>query len=145
MATFNRFNVLTRDLVQGKHQFGTHTFKVMLTNTAPVATNAIKSDITEIAAGNGYTAGGQDISAAVTLSTAQAIVSGTDKTFTASGGTIGPFRYAVVYNATQTTPNNPLVCWWDYGSSITLNSGESWVVDFNSDGSGGTNTVFTIP
>lgn len=102
----------------------------MLTNSAPLAANAVKADLTEISAGNGYTAGG---TAASITSSAQ--TSGTyklvlgDVVFTAAGGTIGPFRYAVLYN--DTAPNDELIAFWDYGSAITLNSGETFTVDFD--------------
>jgi hypothetical protein len=130
MAAFNKFNQFVADVANKVHNLGADTLKVMLTNTAPVATNAIKTDITDIAAGNGYTAGG---SALTTTSSTQA--SGTyklivqDLVFTASGGTIGPFRYAVMYNDTPTSPAKPLIGWWDYGSAITLNAGETFTVD----------------
>lgn len=102
----------------------------MLTNSAPVAANSVKGDLTEISAGNGYTAGG---TAATTSSSAQ--TSGTyklvlaDVVFTASGGTIGPFRYAVLYN--DTSASDSLIGWWDYGSSITLATTETFTVDFD--------------
>ena len=93
----------------------------MLTNTAPVATNEIFANLTEISAGNGYSAGGTQ----ATISTSSHS-SGTyklvlaDVVFTASGGTIGALRYAALYNDTPTSPADPLIAWWDYGSSITL-------------------------
>src|SRR5690242_12338964 len=68
MASFNKFNAFVADVANKVHNLGSDTLKVMLTNTAPVATNAIKSDITEIAAGNGYSAGG---TAAALVSSAQ--------------------------------------------------------------------------
>lgn len=104
----------------------------MLTNTAPVATNSVKADLTEISAGNGYTAGGTQAtvsSSAQTSGTYKLVLA--DVVFTASGGTIGPFRYAVIYNDTPTSPADPLIGWWDYGSARTLQSGESFTVDFN--------------
>jgi hypothetical protein len=106
-------------------------FKVMLTNTAPVATNSIKADLTEIAAGNGYSAGGTATTITMSRSSGTEKCVGTDVVFTASGGTIGPFRYAVLYDDTLAAPVDPLVAWWDYGSSITLNSGETFTVDFD--------------
>lgn len=137
MAAFNKFNQFVDDLADGVHAFATHSFKVMLVNTAPVATNSVKADLTEISAGNGYTAGGN---AAALTSSSQ--TSGTYKlvladpaTWTASGGSIGPFRYAVLYNDTPTSPADPLIGYWDYGSSVTLAAGETFTVDFDA-GSG---------
>lgn len=133
MAAFNKFNQFTEDVAEKVHNLGADTLKVMLVNSpAPVATNSVKADLTEIAAGNGYSAGG---TAATITSSAQS--SGTyklvlaDVVFTASGGSIGPFRYAVLYNDTPTAPADPLIAWWDYGSSITLNAGETFTVDFD--------------
>lgn len=129
MATFNKFNSFVEAVAEGTHNLGSDTLKVMLTNTAPVATNTQKSNLTEIAAGNGYTAGGT----AVTI-TSSAQSSGTyslvgnDVVFTASGGSIGALRYAVLYNDTAT--NDELIGWWDYGSSITLADTETFTVDF---------------
>lgn len=139
MASYNKFNITTQNLADGKHIFSSDTIKVMLTNSAPVATNAVKSDITDISAGNGYTAGGT--ATTITESTASGTYKATasDVVFTASGGTIGPFRYVVVYDDTTASPVKPLIAWFDYGSSITLNSGETFTVDFD-----GTNGLFTL-
>lgn len=139
MASYNKFQVFTKDLIEGKHNFASNTFKVMLTNTAPVNTNGVKADITEIGAGNGYTTGGTATTITTSTATGTAKVTGTDVVFTASGGTIGPFRYAVLYNDTQTSPAKPLVAWWDYGSSITLQSTETLTVDFDA-----VNGIFTV-
>jgi hypothetical protein len=104
---------------------------VLLTLTAPVATNAVKGDLTEISAGNGYSAGGTAVgSTDYQQSSGTASLTGNDVVFTASGGTIGAFRYAVLYNDTPTSPADPLIGWWDYGSSVTLNSGDTFTVDF---------------
>lgn len=137
MATYNKFNQFTKDLIDGVHDFDGHTFKVLLTNTAPVATNSVKADLTEISAGNGYTAGGATTTITTSTSSGTAKATASDVTFTASGGTIGPFRYAVGYNDTAT--GDPLIFWVDYGSSITLQDTEQLVVDF--DASAG---IFTV-
>ena len=137
MATYNKFNQFTKDLIDGVHDFDGHTFKVLLTNTAPVATNSVKADLTEISAGNGYSAGGSATTITTSTSSGTAKAVATDVTFTASGGTIGPFRYAAGYNDTAT--GDPLICWVDYGSSITLQDTEQLVVDF--DASAG---IFTV-
>ena len=105
----------------------------MLTLVAPVATNSVKADLTEIAAGNGYTAGGT----AVTITTSADAsgvytLAGNQVVFTASGGAIADFRYAVLYNDTPTSPADPLIGYWDYGSSITPANGETFTADFGS-------------
>lgn len=140
MAAYNKFQPFVENLAEKVHNLGSDTLKVLLTNSAPSAANSVKADLTELGAGNGYTAGG---TAATISSSAQ--TSGTyklvlaDVVFTASGGSIGPFRYAVLYNDTSTSPADPLIAWWDYGSSLTIASGESFTVDF--DGSAGVLTL----
>lgn len=136
MAAFNKFNNFTKDLVDGNHDFDAHTFKVMLTNTAPVSTNSVKTDITEISAGSGYTSGGSVTNITTSTSAGTAKVTGTDVVFT-STGTIGPFRYAVLYN--DTAASKPLVGWWDYSSSISLLVAETLTVDFDA-----TNGILTV-
>ena len=138
MPTQTKFNNFTKDLVDGIHAFGTHTFKALLTNSAPVAaTHDEKADLTEISAGNGYTAGGPTITMSTSTSSGTAKVTATDATITASGGSIGPFRYVALYNDTST--GDRLISFIDYGSSITLAAGESFTIDF--DGSAGLLTI----
>jgi hypothetical protein len=103
----------------------------MLTNSAPVATNSIKGDLTEISAGNGYTAGGTATTVTHSRASGTSKIVCTDVVFTASGGSIGPFRYVVLYDDTPSSPADPLIAWWDYGSSITLADGETFTVDFD--------------
>ena len=130
MAAYNKFYQFTKDLIDGVHDFDAHVFKVMLTNVAPVAGNSVKGDLTEISAGNGYSAGGTATTVTTeTDGTGVAKGKASDVTFTATGGTIGPFRYAVLYN--DTAANDPLICWVDYGSSITLQATELIVIDFD--------------
>ena len=52
-----------------------------------------------------------------------------DVTFTASGGSIAAFRYAVIYNDTPASPADPLIGWWDYGAEVTITDGNSFLVD----------------
>jgi len=130
MASYNKFQAFVENLAEKVHNLGADTLKVMLTNTAPVATNSVKADLTEIAAGSGYTAGGTTAaisSSSQTSGTYKLVLA--DVVFTASGGSIGPFRYAVLYNDTPTAPADPLIGWWDYGSSITLLNGETLTWD----------------
>lgn len=131
MAAFNKFNSFVEALAEKVHNLGSDTLKVMLTNTAPVATNSVKADLTEISAGNGYTAGGNTASVTSSAQTSGTykLVLGDPTTWTATGGSIGPFRYAVLYN--DTASNDELIGWWDYGSALTLAAGESFTVDFD--------------
>jgi hypothetical protein len=134
MASFQKFNQFVQDLANGAHNLGTHTLKVMLVNSpAPAAGNSIRGNLTEITAGAGYTSGGNVGTVTVSTQTGgtyKCVIS-PDVVFTASGGSIGPFRYVVLYNDTQTTPVDPLIGFWDYGSSITLNDTETFTVDFD--------------
>jgi hypothetical protein len=138
MANFNKFNAFVADVASKVHNLGSDNLKVLLSNTAPVSTNAVKADLTEIAAGNGYSAGGTQ---ATLVSSAQS--SGTyalklnNVTFTASGGSIATFRYAVLYNSTPANGN--LIGWYDYGTTLSVTSGNSFTVQFD-----GTNGVLTL-
>lgn len=140
MAAFVKFQPFVEHLAEKVHNLGADTLKVMLSNAAPSAANGVFADLTEIAAGNGYTAGG---TAATISSSAQ--TSGTyklvlaDVVFTASGGSFAAARYVVLYNDTPTSPADPLIGYWDYGSSITLATGETLTVDFD-----GTNGVLQV-
>lgn len=130
---FNKFNVFVRDKNAGVHNLATgtaHVFKIMLTNTAPVAGNSIKADIAEIAAGGGYTAGGNTcafVSGVQTAGTFRLILS-SPTAWTGSGGGMAAFRYAVLYNDTPTSPAKPLIGWWDYLTSLTLSAGANFAV-----------------
>ena len=138
MASFVKFEAFSEHLAEQVHKLDTHTLKVYLSNTAPdVAADAVMADLAEISAGNGYTAGGADTANNTSRSGGTTSVTGTDIVWTASGGTIGPFRYAVLYNDDPTSPADPLIGYWDYGSAVTLNSGETFTVDFGS-------SMFTI-
>jgi hypothetical protein len=133
MATYVKYQQFIEDFANKVHDLvGTNdTLKIMLSNTAPnVATHAVRADATEISGGNGYTSGGVDIDNDGSESGGTLTVTAVDKTITASGGTIGPFRYAICYNDTPTSPADPLICYWDYGSPITLQIGEALNLDF---------------
>lgn len=135
MATFNKFQAFVEALAEKVHNLGADQLVVALTNTAPSATDTQLSAITEIS----YT----NLSSRNITTSASAQTSGTykltltDLVLTASGGTVGPFRYVVIYNDTAT--NDELIAYYDYGSSITLNDGETFTIDFD-----GTNGVLTL-
>jgi hypothetical protein len=134
MATMTKFNQFTADVAAGVHANAltadTDTLKVYLTNTAPSATDdKVKADLAEITNEHGYTAP-VDVTNAASQSGGTITVTATDVTITASGGTVGPFRYVVLYNDTPSDPADPLIGYWDYGAAVTLADGESIKVDF---------------
>lgn len=138
-VAFNKFNCLTQDIATKKHDLSADSLMCMFTNVAPVATNAVKGDITELAGGNGYAAGGNNapITSCAQTGGVLKLVLGNPTTWTASGGAIGPFRYVVLYNNTATSKN--LIGYYDYGSAVTVNSGEQFQVAFDA-----TNGALTI-
>jgi hypothetical protein len=132
---FNKINQFVEDVGKKVHNLNADTLKIALTNSAPLSTNTVFANLTEISAGNGYSAGGTTVgSTAYSQTSGTGKLTGNDVVFTASGGTIGPFRYVVLYNDTPTSPADPLIGWWDYGSSISLNSGETLTVDLDQSG-----------
>jgi hypothetical protein len=138
MAAYTKFNQFVQDLATKVHNLNSDTLKIMLSNVAPAATNTVKANITEIAAGNGYAAGGATatfVSGNDTSGTYKLILS--PVVFTASGGSFGPFEYAVLYNATTASGN--LIAWWDYGTAITITNGNSFTVALDQ-----TNGVLTL-
>jgi hypothetical protein len=139
MATYNKFQQFVEDMAHGVHNLSSNQLVVALTNTAPTAGMEVLSEITEIS----YT----NCSSRNITTTSSAQASGTykltltDLTLTSSTGNVGPFRYAVIYNDTPTSPANPLIAWCDYGSSITLDGtvGETLLLDFD-----GTDGLFSL-
>ena len=143
MATYNKFQDFSEQLVRGVHDWDAHTFKIALTNTAPTATQTTwnLTDHPAPAAANGYTAGGTATTIAVSETSGTTTVTGTQVVFTATTGGIGPFRYAVLYNDTATSPADAAIAYWDYGSSVTLADTETFTVKFNNTTPG---TIFTL-
>lgn len=132
MATTYKFNSFVEAVHEGVHNFASHTLKVLLTNNAPSLSNTVKADITgELSTANGYTSGGATITI---TSSAQSsglyTLMANDVPWSATGN-IGPFRYAVVYNDTPTSPADPLIFYIDYGYSITVTNGQTFTIDFD--------------
>ena len=137
MATFNKFNSFVEVVAEGGHSLGSDVLKIALTNSLPSASNQVLADITQISAGTGYTTGGTTVSVSSSSQTSGLYkLVGADVIFTATG-VMGPLRYAVLYNDTATS--DELVGWWDYGSAITLASGETFTVDLDA-----SNGILTI-
>ena len=131
MATFNRTNQFAEDLGKGVHVFGTHQLKVALTNTAPTAANATYAALTSPLATTNLS--GATPFNVTTTSYTQTSGTGNlvlaDLTLTATGA-VGPFRYVALYNDTPTSPADPLIGWYDYGSSVTMVSTDTFLIDF---------------
>jgi hypothetical protein len=133
MASFNKFNAVAALPWNAGVNLSSDTLRVMLTNTIPVATNVNYADISgnELGTANGYTVGGAAVTTSSSTQTSglyKLIASCASPTWSASG-TVGPFRYVVLYD---TTPGSkPLLGWWDYGSAITMNSGDTFTVQLD--------------
>src|SRR4030095_437752 len=137
MATFNKFNSFVEDLAEKVHNLGSDQLTIALTATAnpPVATNTVLANLTQIAYTNLSTRNITTATSAQTSGTYKLVLN--DLTLTASGGSVAAFQYVVLYNSTAAAGN--LIGWYDYGSALTLASGESLLIDFD-----GTNGVLTL-
>ena len=136
MATYTKFQPFVENLAEKVHNLGSDQLVVALTNTAPNATDATLSQITEISYTNCSSRNITTSTSAQTSGTYKLVLA--DLTLTASG-TVGPFRYVVIYNDTPTSPADPLIAYYDYGSSITLATSETLLIDFD-----GTNGLLTL-
>jgi hypothetical protein len=134
MAAYNKFNCFTEDLAEKKHNLGSDQLKVALTNSAPVATNTVLANITEISYTNLSSRNITTTSSTQTSGTYKLVLA--DLTLSATGA-VGPFRYIVLYNDTAT--NDELIGWYDNSSAVTMANGENFLIDF--DGSAGALTL----
>ena len=145
MATWTKFQDFSEQLARGVHDWDAHTFKIALTNTLPVNTQVSLDTVTNHpppAAANGYTAGGTATTITISETGGTTTVSGTQVVFTATAGGIGPFRYAILYNDTATSPADALIAFTDYGATgVTLADTETLTVKFNNTSPG---TIFTL-
>lgn len=134
MANFVKINSFVENIAEKQIDLGGAALTIALTNTAHTSTWDELADLTEIS----YT---NCTSRVITVSTS-AQTGGTyklvcaDLTLTASG-TVGPFRYVYIYDDGST--GDKLIGYYDYASSITLNNGDTFKIDFD-----GSNGVLTI-
>ncbi len=137
MVAATKFEQFVEDVCDGVHDLAADAFLVMLTLTAPVVTNTIKANLTEISAGDGYTANGDSVATTVAAQTTGTYkLTLTDNVWTASAGTFADFRYPVLYNTTPAGPVDPLMFFWDHGSTVSLGAGETYTWDQDGAGSG---------
>ena len=138
MASFTKVNDFVVNLANAM-DMNADTFKVALSNTDPTSGTSVVTD------GNGVLANCAEISytnlsdrtlANVTSTQTGGVykLSADDKVFTASGGSVAAFRYVVIYNDTPTSPADPIVGYYDYGSSLTLNDGDTFTIDIGTNG-----------
>jgi hypothetical protein len=131
MATYNKFQGFVGYLGLGAVNLNTDTLRVYLTNNTPSASDDdVKTDLAGITEQNGYTPA--DTTNTYSETSGTGTLGATDVVWTASGGSFGPFRYVVLYDDTHAS--DILIGWWDYGSSITVNTGETFTVDFAAGG-----------
>lgn len=138
MASYNKFQQFVEDVAEKVHNLGSDQLVIALTATAnaPVNTNSILGNLTQIAYTNLSSRNVTTSSSAQSSGTYKLVLA--DLVLTASGA-VAAFQYPVLYNDTPTSPADPLIAWWDYGSALTLASGESFTIDFD-----GTNGVLQI-
>lgn len=137
MATYTKFQSFVEAVAEKVHNLGSDQLVVALTAAAnaPVNTNTQLSDLTQISYTNCSSRNITTSASSQTSGTYKLVL--TDLVLTASGGTVGPLRYVVIYNDTAT--NDELICWYDYGSEITLADTETLTIDFD-----GTNGVLQL-
>lgn len=143
MAAYNKFQDFVEQLGLAEHNLNTDALHVYLSNTTPSASlDAVKADLAEIGAGNGYTADGIDTLNTYAEAAGTGTVTGTKAVWTCVTAAMAAFQYVVLMNFTNASPLKPLIGWWDYGSALTLQVGETFSVKFN--GSDTTGTILTI-
>lgn len=132
MAAYTKFDCFVEDMAHRVHDLAADTLKCMLVDVQPNRVNAVVADLSEIVSGNGYVLGGKvapfisdgQINGQYTLYLAN------PSQWVASGGTIGPFKYVVLYNASR--PGGPLIAWWEYpGAAITMQPTEKFGHDLD--------------
>lgn len=126
MASFQKFNSFVEALAEKVHNLGSDQLKVALTNSAPVASNTVLANITEISYINCSSRNITTTTSSQTSGTYKLVLA--DLVLTASG-TVGPFRYVVIYN--DTASNDELIGFYDFGESVTLQSGHTFTIDFD--------------
>lgn len=137
MATYQKFNQTVEDFANGVYNCATDQFTVALTAaaSAPVAGNSVLANLTEISYTNLSSRNLTTSSSGQTAGTFTQLFS--DLVLTASGGAVATFRYITIYDNTPTSPADPLLCFYDFGSDLTLADGETLTIDF-------TTSTFTL-
>jgi hypothetical protein len=136
MATFNKVNDFVKNAVHNM-DLESDQIVVALSNTAPGSEasnpasdgNGVLANVTQVTYTNLSSRNVTTSSSSQTGGTYKLVLA--DITLTSSGGSTGPFRYVYIFDDTVTVPADPLIGYYDYGSSLTLNDGDSLTVDFS--------------
>lgn len=137
MATFNKVYGFVEHLAEKMHNLGADQLVVALSNTAPSAestrpdlltANCILANVSQISYTNCSSRNLTTSTSSQSSGTYALVLA--DLVLTATG-TVGPFRYVYIYNSSATLATNPLIGYYDYGSSIQLASGETFTIDFD--------------
>ena len=132
MATATMFESFSEQQLVAPVDFNADTLKFALSNTAPnAATNDFFNDITEISAGNGYTAGGVTASNVTVSRTGGTTKISADDAVVTATGAIGPFQYVILYKSTGVSSTSTLIAYWTLASAITMANGDTFTIDIN--------------
>jgi len=138
MASFNKINDFVKNAVENM-DLASDTLIVALSNTAPGSEssnptadgNGVLANVTQISYSNLSSRTLTSVTSTQTSGTYK--LSAADLTLTASG-TVPAFRYVYIYDDTVTSPADPLIGYYDYGSSLILNSGDTFTIDIGANG-----------
>lgn len=131
-ATFTLFNAFKEHTAEKVHNLGSDALTIAMSaaaNAPNTSTMSVLADVTQISYTNCSSRVLTISSSAQTGGTYKLVLA--DLTLTASGGSVGPFRYLYIYNDTPTSPADPMIGYLDYGSDVTLADGESILIDFS--------------
>lgn len=123
MAAGNRFNSFIEYVNEKAVNWQTDTFVIALTNSAPSSSNSVLADITEISYTN---LSSRTLTIAAASQTAGTYTATANQLTLTASGAVATFRYVVMYDSTPA--GSPLVQYWDYGSAVTMQSGDTFVI-----------------
>lgn len=138
MATLTKIADFVEHVAEKVHNLGSDQLIVALSNTAPGSETptaptsdggGVLANVTQVSYTNLSTRNLTTSSSSQTSGTYKLVLA--DLTLTSTGGTTGPFQYIYIYNDAPTNPADPLIGYYDYGSALTLQDGESLTIDFS--------------
>ncbi len=133
MAAYNKINQFVEDIGKGVHNLATGALTIALTTLAnkPTVASTMLAGLTQISYTNLSSRAVTTTSFSQTDGVAKLVLA--DLVLTASGA-VASFGAMVLYNDTPTSPADPLIAWWEYGSDITMEDGDTFTLDFDQTG-----------